>query len=398
MGLLDKLLGRTAEKEKVVQAGQTFRMISAYEPVFRDWRGEIYESLLVRAAIDARARHVSKLKVEFLGTAKPDLCTRLRKRPNPWYTWSQMMYRISTILDCCNNCIIVPIYDADLVKIGFFPVLPSSCKIVTYKDEYWIRYDFLNGKQHAACKLSECAILTKYQFKNDFFGSSNAPLDGTMDLIDIQRQGIKEAIKSTSSYKFMAKLSNFTKMSDLQAEREAFTEAAFGKEAKKSGVLLFPNTYGDIKQIDIKPWTPDRDQMEYINKHVFDYFGVNEKILQNSATGDEWSAFFEGAIEPFSIQFSETLTNALFSEREISLGAEVIATASRIQYMNFSDKLNYATGMIDRGLIMIDEAREVFNLAPLPNDQGKVIPHRGEYKLLDAENGTELNPKTDEES
>ena len=398
MGLLDKLLGRTTEKEKVVQAGQTFKMISAYEPVFRDWRGEIYESLLVRAAIDARARHVSKLKVEFLGTAKPDLCTRLRKRPNPWYTWSQMMYRISTILDCCNNCIIVPIYDADLVKIGFFPVLPSSCKIVTYKDEYWIRYDFLNGKQHAACKLSECAILTKYQFKNDFFGSSNAPLDGTMDLIDIQRQGIKEAIKSTSSYKFMAKLSNFTKMSDLQAEREAFTEAAFGKEAKKSGVLLFPNTYGDIKQIDIHPYCPDKDQMEYINKHVFDYFGVNEKILQNSATGDEWSAFFEGAIEPFSIQFSETLTNALFSEREISLGAEVIATASRIQYMNFSDKLNYATGMIDRGLIMIDEAREVFNLAPLPNDQGKVIPHRGEYKLLDAENGTELNPKTDEES
>lgn len=394
MGLIDKLLGRTAEKEQVVQAGQTFKMISAYEPVFRDWRGEIYESLLVRAAIDARARHVSKLKVELLGTAKPDLCARLRKRPNIWMTWSQFMYRISTILDCCNNVIIVPIYDVDLVKVGIFPVLPSSCKVVTYKNEYWLRYDFLNGREHAACKLSECAIMTKFQFKNDFFGSSNAPLDGTMDLIDIQRQGIKEAIKSTSSYKFMAKLSNFTKMSDLNAEREAFTEAAFGKEAKKSGVLLFPNTYGDIKQIDIKPWTPDKDQMDYINKHVFDYFGVNEKILQNMATGDEWSAFFEGAIEPFSIQFSETLTNALFSEREIALGAEVIATASRIQYMNFSDKLAYATGMIDRGLIMIDEAREVFNLAPLPNGQGQVLPRRGEYKLLDAEEGTDVTEES----
>lgn len=381
MSILDKLLGKTQEKQQVVQADQTFRLISAYEPVFRDWRGEIYESLLVRAAIDARARHISKLKVELLGTAKPDLCARLKKKPNPWYTWSQFLYRVSTILDCCNNCLIVPIYDADLVKIGFFPVLPSSCKIVTYKNEYWIRYDFLNGREHAACKMSECALLTKYQFKNDFFGSSNDALDGTMDLIDIQRQGIKEAIKSTSSYKFMAKLSNFTKMGDLEKEREAFSEAAFGKEAKKSGVLLFPNTYGDIKQIDIKPWTPDKDQMEYINKHVFDYFGVNEKILQNSATGDEWSAFFEGAIEPFSIQFSETMTHALFSEREVSLGAEVILTASRIQYMNFSDKLAYATGMIDRGLIMIDEAREVFNLAPLPDGAGQRLPHRGEYHI-----------------
>lgn len=397
MGLLDKILGKNAEKEKVVEAGQTFKMISAYEPVFRDWRGEIYESLICKAAIDAKARHVSKLKVEILGTAKPDLCAKLRKKPNPWYTWSQFLYRVSTILDCCNNCLIVPIYDKDLVKIGIFPVLPSSCKIVTYKDDYWLRYTYMSGRQTAACKLSECAILTKFQFKNDFFGSNNDALDSTMDLIDIQRQGIKEAIKSTSSYKFMAKLSNFTKMTDLEAERTSFSEAAFGKEAKKSGVLLFPNTYSDIKQIDIKPWTPDKDQMDYINKHVFDYFGVNEDILQNKAYGDAWSAFFEGAIEPFSIQFSETMTRALFSEREIALGAEVVATASRIQYMNFADKLNYATGMIDRGLIMIDEAREVFNLAPLPNGQGQVLPHRGEYKMTDAENGTVLNPNTTEE-
>lgn len=396
MGLLDKLFGRNAKEEKVLQAGQTFKLISAYDPVFTNWRGEIYESLLVRAVIDARARHVSKLKIDFLGTAKPDLCAKLKKRPNPWYTWSQFMYRTSTILDCCNNCILVPIYDSGLTKIGFFPVLPTSCKIVTYKDEYWLRYTFLGGRQHAACKLDECALLTKFQFKNDFFGSDNSALDGAMDLLEINRQGIKEAVKSTSSYKFMAKLTNFTKAEDLEKEREAFSEAAFGKEAKKSGVLLFPNTYSDIKQIDIKPWTPDKDQMNYINQNVFDYFGVNEDILQNKASGDAWSAFFEGAIEPFSIQFSETMTRALFSEREIALGAEVIATASRIQYMNFADKLNYATGMIDRGLIMIDEAREVFNLAPLPNGQGQVLPHRGEYKLLDAEEGTTLNPKNEE--
>jgi hypothetical protein len=214
-----------------------------------------------------------------------------------------------------------------------------------------------------------------------------------MDLINIQRQGIKEAIKSTAGYKFMAKLTNFAKQSDLDKERESFSEAAFGKEAKKTGVLMFPNTYQDIKQIDIKPWTPDKDQMEYINQHVFDYFGVNQDVLQNKASGDQWSAFFEGAVEPFSIQFSETMTAALFSEREISLGAEVIATANRIQYMNFNDKLNYVTGMSDRGLIMIDEAREVFNLAPLPDGKGQVFPRRGEYAMLDPDTGKDLDTK-----
>jgi len=385
MGLLDRILGNNNKVTQVVQAGQTFKVVSGYEPVFRDWKGEIYESLLVRAAIDARARHVSKLKVEIIGSAKPDLMAKLKKRPNPWHTWSQELYRISTILDCCNNCIIVPIYDSALNKAGIFPVLPSQCKIVTFKDELWLKYKYMSGRKTAACKLDECAILTRFQFKNDFFGSDNNCLDETLDLLTIQKQGIKEAVKSSNSYKFMASLVNFTKGEDLKKERESFSEAAFGKEAKKSGVLLFPNTYKDIKQINVTPWTPDKDQMDLINRNVYSYFGVNEDVLMNKVTGDAWSAFFEGAIEPFAVQFSETMTFALFSDRETTLGNCLIATANRVSYMSFKDKLDYVKTMGDRGFLLIDEAREVFNLAPLPDGQGQKAMARGEYYDPNAE-------------
>lgn len=393
MGLIDRILGRTPKVAQVIKAGETFKFVSGYEPVFRDWRGEIYESLLVRAAIDARARHASKLKIRIVGTAKPDLSAKLMRKPNPWHTWSQELYRISTILDCCNNCIIVPIYDnsKDLNKIGIFAVLPDQCTAVKYEDEIWLRYKFLGGRQTAACKMSECAILTRYQFKNDFFGSDQSCLNETLDLMTIQKQGIKEAVKTSNSYKFMAKLSNFSKASDLQSERESFSEAAFGKEAKKSGVLLFPNTYNDIKQIELKPYTPDKDQMELINNNVYSYFGVNEDILMNKATGDSWSAFYEGAIEPFSIQLSETMTSALFSDREVALGSLVMFTTNRIAYMTFKDKLAYVTGLGDRGMIMIDEGREVFDLPPLPDGQGQKLMARGEYYDL-------LNPQEENES
>lgn len=388
MGLLDRILGKDSKTVQVIKAGETFKMVSAYEPVFRDWRGEIYESLLVRSAIDARARHASKLKIEILGTAKPDLMSKLKKRPNKWHTWSQELYRISTILDCCNNCIIVPVYDDGLDKVGIFAVLPSQCRIINYKDTLWLKYEYMNGRQTAACKLDECAILTNHQFKNDFFGSNNEVLDDTLDLLSIQRQGIKEAVKSTAGYKFMAKLANFSKQSDLEKERENFTESAFGAEAKKTGVLLFPNTYSDIKQIDIKPYTPDKDQVELINQNVYQYFGVNEDVMQNKVTGDQWAAFFEGAIEPFAIQFSETMTFALFSEREIALGAEIMATANRVAYMSFKDKLDYVKTMGDRGFLMIDEAREVFNLTPLPDGQGQKVMARGEYYDPNADDDT----------
>ena len=380
MSLIDKILGRDNKVTQVIEAGKTFKLVSGYEPVFRDWRGEIYESLLVRSAIDARARHASKLKVEFTGSAKPDLTARLKKKPNPWNTWSQFLYRVSTILDCCNNCIIVPIYDAGLDKIGFFPVLPTQCTIVEYKGETWLRYKYLNGQKTAACKYSEAALLTKYQFNNDFFGSTNKPLDETMDLMSIEKQGIKEAIKTTAGYKFIARLTNFSKLKDLESERESFSESAFGKDAKmKGGLLLFPNTYADIKQVDLKPYTPDKDQMELIEDNVCSYFGVSKDILQNKASGDDWSAFYEGAIEPFAVQFSETMTFALYSDREVSFGASVMATANRLQYMDFSDKLNFVQTMADRGFIMIDEGREIFNMAPLPDGQGQRFLARGEY-------------------
>ncbi len=386
MGIVDKLFGRDSKVANVIHAAQTLKLVGGYEPAFTTWNGEIYESMLVRAAIDARARHASKLKAEIIGTAKPDLCARLKRRPNPWNTWSQFLYRVSTMLDCNNNVLLVPIFDADLVKIGFFPVLPKEAKIVIYKNEYWIRYKFLDGRTTAACKLNECALLTKFQYKNDFFGESNTVLDDTLDLISIQKQGIKEAVKSTASYKFAATLTNFSKLDDLQKEREAFTESSFGPEAKKkNGILLFPNTYKDIKQIETKNWTPDKEQMQAIETNVYNYFGVNADVLQNKLSGDSWSSFFEGAIEPFALQLSETFTFALFSEREISIGSKIQFTANRLTYMNFADKLNYVTGMTDRGLLTINEAREVFNLGELPDGTGDRIPRRGEYHYNDEE-------------
>jgi hypothetical protein len=216
----------------------------------------------------------------------------------------------------------------------------------------------------------------------------------TIDLIDIQEQGIKEGVKSAASYRFMAQLDNFSKDTDLVKERRRFSEENFSKEAKAGGLLLFPFNYKDIKQLDVKPWVVDAEQMKLINENVFNHFGVNEKILQNKAYGDEWAAFYEGAIEPFAIQFSEVMTKMLFTLREQSNGNEVIATANRLQYLSNQDKLNVSAQMADRGLMTRNEIREIWNLAPLPEPIGSQLPVRGEYYNVGEESGGE--EQTDE--
>ena len=389
MGLFNKIFGKYAQKK---QMDGFFRTLTAYSPVFTSWGGELYESELVRASIHAKATHASKLKIEIQGSAQQKIQTQLRQAPNGWQTWGQFLYRLTTILEVQNTAFIVPVLDANGYTTGIYPVLPSSCEIVQYKDEPYLRYTFASGER-ASIELSRCGILTKHQYKDDFFGENNRAMDSTMELIHLQDQGISEAVRNSATYRFMARYSNFSTAEDLKKESQRFTSENLRGDG---GVLLFPNTYSDIRQIDSKPFVVDADQMNSIRMNVFDYFGVNEDILQNKAFGDSWDAFYEGAIEPLAIQLSDVLTKMLFTPLERAYGAKVMATSNRLQYMSVRDKISFCKEMGDRGYIMIDEGREIFNMMPLPDGAGQVVPVRGEYYFLgdkegegESEDGTE---------
>lgn len=379
MSLLDKIF-RPKEAKKADDAARSarafFETLTAYTPVFTNWGGAIYESEIVRAAIDARARHISKLKVETIGTANPSLQSKLALGPNQWQTWSQFLYRVSTILDVTNTAFIVPVLDERLNTTGVFPVLPARCSLTEYEGELWLRYEFRHG-QYAAVEFSKCAVLTKHQYKSDFFGDTNAPLKETMQLIHIQNQGIEEGVKNAATFRFMATLNNFSSAADLAKERERFTETNLSTESKSGGFLLFPNTYKDVKQIDVKPYAIDAEQMRQIRENVFNYFGVSEAVLQNSAKNEELEGFFDGAIEPFAIQFSEAMTKMLFSERERAQGSYLIANANRLQYMSTSQKVQMAQQLLDRGVMSRNEARELFNYGTIEGGDAFFI--RGEY-------------------
>ena len=243
MGLFDKIFG-SAPKPKGDYEG-VFRVLTGYTPTFTSFGGSIYEQGLVRAAINARATHISKLAVEMHGSARPALQRKMAHGPNEWSTWGQFLYRLSTILDVHNSAFIVPVYDKYGEPSGVYPVLPHRCTFVQYNDVPYLRYEFSFG-QHAAVELAYCGIMTKFQYQDDFLGETNHALLPTMDLLHIQDQGIEEGVKSAATYRFMARVGNFSKSEDLAKERKRFTAENFAKDG--GGILLFPNTYTDIKQ------------------------------------------------------------------------------------------------------------------------------------------------------
>lgn len=374
MGFFEKIFGKAPKAPDRVNG--YFKMLDGYTPVFHSWQGSIYESELVRASINAVATHVSKLKIEIHGSAKRALQTKLRKGPNEWQTWGQWLYRTATILMVHNTAFIVPVFDRFGEPSGVYTVLPDRCEVIDYKGTPYLRYEFKSGET-AAIELEYCGILNRFQYRSDLFGENNRAMIPTMDLIKIQNKGIEESVKNAASYRFSARLTNFTNGEDLAKERKRFTKENFSSESEGGGMLLFPNTYTDIKQLDSKPFVVDAAQMKQIKDNVFFYFGVNEDVLENKAFGDAWNAFYEGAVEPFAIQLSDVLTKMIFTFREQGEGNLVMATSNRLQYMSNADKLNVSAQLLDRGMLTLNEAREIWNLPPLEGGDVRII--RGEY-------------------
>ena len=380
MGLFDSLFKRPAKTGEGSDRGAAWETLTAYRPMFTTWDGKLYENELIRASVDAIARHTSKLDVSFNGPAKAKLKRECRLAPNPWMTWGQFLYRLRTIYELQCTAIVVPVYDDFGDVSGYFPVLFTQCEIVQYGGVPYLRYKFSNGKT-AAIELDACGILTKYQYMDDVFGTSNGALRQTMELVNMQAQGIAEGVKNGATFRFMARLNNFLKPEDVAKERKRFNRENLQDES--GGILLFPNTYNDIKQVDQKPFVVDHDQMSMIQQNVYSYFGVNEDILQNKSFGDAWNAFYEGCIEPFAIQLSDVLTRMTYTAAEVARGNSIFASSNRLQYLSNSDKLQVSTQLLDRGMLNRDEARAIWNLPPLPDGQGQTYVIRGEYVNAD---------------
>ena len=378
MGMLEKIFGRK-EQPAALKNAQIFRMLEGYTPAWTTWRGSVYESELIRAALDAWGRHAAKLKPNISGSAQKELANRLKVRPNAFQAWTQFLYQTATVLGARNNVFLVKTRNDAGEPTGIINLIPDSWELVEYQGEPWIRFILSNNKRRAE-RLAEVGIMTRFQYKSELFGETNEAMRPVLDLITMQRQGITEGIKNGNSYRFWAKSDNWASDEDIGEEMQRFNKFTFGNKKTAGGVLIFPNTYEDIHEMKPGGYTVDKEQQEHIKTNVFDYFAVNEDILQNKAFGDAWLAFYEGFVEWFSIQLGESVSGMIYTDRE--RGAyenQVFFTSNRLQYMSNADKLNAVTQLGDRGLATRNELREILNLEPLPEEIGNQIPARGEY-------------------
>ena len=371
MGAFSKLFGKIKVMREV---GAFFQMLDGYTPVFTTHDGGVYEMELTRACIHTFATHCSKLKPVVEGADPYKLRAVLEWKPNFFHTCPQFLYKAATIYEAQNTCFIIPVLDSFDRVVGYYPAAPNQTELREKDGEPFVVYTFGNGEK-AAIELSRVGVISKYLYTNDITGESNDALNPTMQLLNTQNQGIEQGIKNSAAFRFMATVNNFAKAKDLANERKTWVSENLGNES--GGLALFPSSYVNVQQIQSQAKIVDPDQVKVIENRVYTYFGSNEKILLNQASGDDWSAYYEGKIEPFALQLSTAMTCMTYVASLRARKNAIVWTANRLQYMTNQDKLQVSSQLFDRGILSTNDVMDIWQLPHVQDGDKRYI--RKEY-------------------
>lgn len=374
--LFNLIFGKKNDKQQNITQTQ-FQLLSGWNTQFSTLPEGTYNSKVARQAIDRIATHCAKLVPRHIqntiaNNIKGDINFLLSNQPNPLMNTFDFIYRIISLLYTDCNAFIYIAKDKSGFITGFYPVLATTYELLQGADgTMYLQFDFVNGQTYTIPYL-ELIHLRLFYNRNDVFGMSNRVLQTDLNTADTVSQGIDKAIKTTSNLKGILQYENsMLKNKDLVKTKDDFVKDFLNMD--NEGGIAALDAKAKFQEVNLKPITLDNEQLKQVNYNIFDYFGISEKIVDNSFTEEEWNAFYEGIIEARAIQMSYAFTNKIFKRQSIKDGHKIIFTANRLQYSTLSNKISLIKEAGALGLLTKDEAREIIELPQLGGEEGAKI-------------------------
>ena len=356
------------EKQKQEQYLTRLKMLNGDDVRWTTYMNNPYDIKVVRQCIDRIATHCAKMTPKHIKevedttfTVNGDINFLLQHKPNPIMTKFDFIYRVISILYSYNNVFIFKSFDREGNISGFYPIMASEEDLLEDKQgRIYLRFKFINNQLYTL-PYEDLIHLRLFYNENDIFGTSNEALRTDIETSIASSEGIKNAIYMSSKLKGLLQYTNsMLRPEDIKKSKDKFVED-FLRLDNKSGIVALDGK-AEFKELNIKPITLDKDQLERVNYNIFDYFGVSDKIINNSFTSDEWNAFYEGVIEARAIQLSDAFTNNIFSREAIKRGNKIVFTTNRIQYASIDQKVKLLNIILPYGLLTKDLALEILDL------------------------------------
>ena len=213
---------------------------------------------------------------------------------------------------------------------------------------------FPDGRQ-VLFPYADIVHLRRHFLTNDLLGDGNAPLFPLLDTAETLTQGIAASVKNGTSIRGILKFTSLVNPAQVKTEKEQFVADYFNPA--NSGSVAATDQRFDFVPTNVTPYSIPQEQIEAVNRQIYDYLGVNGKIISGSYTENEFSAFYESVVEPFALQLSQ--------EFHLKSGAAITFTAERIEFSSAETKIKLLHEAAPLGLMTVNEARHLLALPPV---------------------------------
>jgi len=344
------------------------QLISEPTAVFSAYCGDAYSNDIYRGAVDAIARNIGKLKgshvISYADHDKIDgdckLNRLLQVRPNPYMSAYDMLYKLATHYYIYNNGFALLERDERGSIAGIYPITASNTEMLSdMQGRLYCRFLFRNGQQ-ATFPYCDVIHLRRNFNANELLGDDNGALFPALELAHTQNEGIINGIKAGANIRGILKYNQIMSPAKLKEEKEAFI-ADYLQISNDGGVVALDQK-ADYVPIESKPLVLTAEQTEAIQRKIYNYLGVTEKIVNSSYTEDEFAAFYESTIEPFAIALSMEFTAKIFTDREQAFGNSILFEAGRLQFSSNKTKVELIKELMPLGLLTVNQALEILNM------------------------------------
>jgi HK97 family phage portal protein len=376
-GIMANIFKRLFKTAKDTGQTEQVEVMSGSPAYFTPFDGDAYSSDIYRAAVDAIARNVAKLKGTHVITMEQQrkdgdsqLNRMLQVRPNPFMSAYDMLYKLTTHYYLYNNAFAYLQKDDRGNPLGIWPLRPLAMEFVTDPTGIlYCKFLFAGGRE-IIFPYSEIVHIRRFFNSNDLLGDPNTAIIPTLELAHTQSEGLSNSIKNGATIRGILKFSQVLAPDKLKAEKEAFINDYL--TITNNGGVAALDSKAEYIPLKNEPYAIDDKQLQAVKQKVYDYLGISENIVNSTYTEDEWAAFYESVVEPLAVQFSLELTEKIFTPREQAFGNSILFEANRLQFASNATKTNIIKELMPLGLFTINQALEVLNLPGVKDGDKRV--------------------------
>ena len=362
-------------KNSGVTVTPEYKLVTNYGNGFFGWNGKVYESDIIRSAIEVKATTIGKAVAKHIRSGagdsiavNPDVYIQfLLSDPNPLMSGQMLQEKMITQLELNNNAFAFVQNDANGMPTAIWPIVANSVEAIQDNQGNLYLKFYMQNAQTYTFPYSQVIHLRKDFNKDEIFGESNGPtLAPLMEIVTTTDQGIVSAIKNSAAVRWLLKFNTAMRPEDIEKNTKAFVASYLQTQKDQDSIgAAGVDAKTDATQLQPTDFVPNAKQMDATVDRIYSIFHTNKAIVQSSYTENQWISYYESQIEPVIRQMSEQWTSRLFNRRQRSFGNSIVFESSDLSYASMQTKLSLVQ-LVDRAVMTPNELRGFFNLSPVP--------------------------------